>query len=146
MNLFGKSYVTEAEADGYLGETTPWEDAESADKQGALGWATVYIDNHYDVRHVVLGQEDTTLKVCTALLANEQLNGDLFLREKQSKTERGLIEKTVIATPVESTKKYDAKVAKAWQDPFPDITAAMVAGGYTPLKSSGMRSVSMVRS
>jgi len=142
---FSDGYCDVAYATSLLGTSAPWISTTSVNKEDSLQWGRVYIENTYKVPVNISDTEiNDALKNSNAILANEHLKSDLFLTARSSAPEKGLIEKTVQATPVKSTKKYDPNISSEWLDPFPQVTAIMASGGWKVTKG-GITTVPMIR-
>lgn len=142
---FSDGYCDVSYATSLLGNTKPWSSSQTSLKEDSLQWARVYIENTYTVPVDILIDEITSgLKNSNAFLANEHLTKSLFLAARDAAPELGLTEKTVEATPVKSTKKYNASYTAKWVDPFPQVTAIILSEGYY-LKKGSVKTVAMVR-
>lgn len=138
MSIVDETYATVEEADVIIGENDTWEDAEPDEKQEALEWATVYIDETYYVDDP--DPIPQSLKNANSLLAVEQLTKSLWDRQ----TGLGPVTFTSVqAGSVKSTKGYKQQSQSAWQDPFPHITAMLENDGYEMKKNQS--AVSLVR-
>jgi hypothetical protein len=143
-----EAYCTVAYADSVLGDTLPWDNAETADKEAALQWATVYIINTYSCSWDEDGDVPENVQTATAILGNYHLTSPLYdASAVQAQVDsNGLIKNKVVAGSVESEKEYDAYVSKEWIDPYPDATALLYVDGVCVLaKGGGLGSTSLVR-
>jgi len=142
---FSDGYCDVSYADSLLVLVTPWISTTVTNKENALQWGRVYIENTYDVPVTITDSEiNDALKNANAILGNEHVQEDLFFTARNAAPEKGLTEKTVQATPVKSTKKYDANISSEWIDPFPQVTAILASGGWKVVKG-GITTVPMIR-
>lgn len=144
MSIVDETYATLAEANTALSGIAPWSTAGDPAKQTALEWATVYMNDTYEIP---AGSVSSGLVQANAQLANEHLKSDLFLADRAGMPARGLVSASVEATGAAKTSKtYDPYITKSWMDPFPAITAMLKYYGFLLKKASGgMRTVSLVR-
>ena len=143
MAIVTKTYSTVAQANTVLGETTPWDDSEAAEKLTALEWATVYMDDTYNIPSNEASNQ--TLINANALLGNSQLTASLFKAADSAAPAKGLKKSKVKADVVESETEYDPYITGSWNDPYPDVSAMMINAGYALKKSGGMQTAILVR-
>lgn len=144
MAIVDSTYASVAEADTFLGETLPWEDAEAADKQTALEWATVYMNDTYSIALEDGVATPTSLKNANALLANEHLTQNLFTTAFATAPQVGVTLERVVAGDVESETRYDSNWSRNWIDPFPQISALLAVAGYS-ISKGGLGQPQLVR-
>jgi len=144
MAIVDSTYASVAEADTFLGETFPWEDTETVDKQEALEWATVYINDTYSIELEDGEATPTSLKNANAILANEHLTKNLFATAFAESPKVGVTLERVVAGSVESEIRYDTNWSRQWVDPFPAVTAMLGVDGY-PIAKGAASSPKLVR-
>ena len=151
MSIVEATYASVSESDVILGETLPWENAETENKQTALEWAVVYMNTTYQIPTSAIDEPVQALKNANAMLANEQLpedstdTGSIFTAVKDAAPAQGLTGETVKADVVSSSKSYDPYVSKQWVDPYPAVSAMLANAGFILTKRSGVNTVPMIR-
>ena len=143
MALVIETYSTVVQANSVLGETTPWDDSEAAQKLTALEWATIYMNTTYNIPSNEASNQ--TLINANAMLANSQLTASLFKAAESAAPAKGLKKSKVKADVVESETEYDPYITGSWNDPYPDVSAMMSNAGYALKKSGGMKTAILVR-
>jgi hypothetical protein len=132
-------------ADGINADSAAWGDATNTSKENSLQFARLYIENNYLLYFSVTNVPET-VQTANAMLAEKNLTADLFNAQSLLKPQAGLTEKTVDAKGVKSSKKWDPAFTGKWIDPYPQITAILLSGGYCKLKNGGgMITVPLVR-
>lgn len=135
------TFATVAEADALLASVTEWTTLSEPQKQEALEWAVVYMDQTYALQGVT---ENATLEHVNCQLAGEHVKSSLFTRA--APVPAGLTSKSVEAEGIKTSKSYDTTVTSRWADPFPAITAQMGYAGFKLKKStSGISTIPLVR-
>jgi len=151
MSIVEATYASVTESNVILGETLPWDNAETAEKQTALEWAVVYMNTTYQIPISAINAPVQALKNANAMLANAQLpesatdTGSIFTAVKDAAPAKGLIGETIKADVVSSSKLYDPYVSKQWTDPYPAVSAMLANAGFILTKRSGLATVPMIR-
>jgi hypothetical protein len=137
-------YATPAEADIELADDSVWIAYSNEEKEEALSWARVYIDDTYMFASVVDEDSNTYPEVITAnsILAAEHKLKSLFHRQSPTGP---LEESEVRAGSVLSRKRYRSKGMPTWVDPFPEITALLTSIGFIIVRSSSLTTVHLQR-
>jgi hypothetical protein len=116
------TFLTVEEADAILCANAPWSTAAEDNKQNALEMARIYTETNYTLRFNTANEAPEKVKIGNAIIANENLISDIFSRQDGLGT---LTEKTVKASSVTTTKKYNNQASSNWRDPFQKATAIM---------------------
>ena len=134
-------YCTTEYADAIIGLTSgDWLGLSSDQKEEALQWGRIYLDNTYaclpwpeeDDEDYLLPVPEA-VQTANAYAAVEYLEGTYFLVEDG--TLRGRTRVEVAAGSVMSRTDYDAYInSYGWNDPSPVITAVLGAIGCSPRK------------
>jgi hypothetical protein len=137
-----EAYCTVAYADSVLGEQLPWDSAETADKEAALQWGRVYIDDNYSCAFDPNNVPES-IQTANAILGNYHLTAPLYDSSKVEgeQSERGLTGNKVKAGSVESDKSYDPYAAMAKLDAYPDVTAILGTGGVCQYNGTNTKSL-----
>ena len=129
------------------GDTT-WDGAaDDATREQAMQFARLYIDRTYKLNFSLTGTIPDSVKYAENLFAIEHLKTNLFDKEHANVKAQGLQENTVQAGAAKVTKKYNERLSAKWRDPFPSITAILLANGVAHLNkgSRGISTMSLVR-
>ena len=150
MAILKAGYISVADADIILADSSEWMGSTTERKELAISWGRIYIDTNYSCVIDETAPSDS-VQYANALFADQYVKGSLYSSQGERADSKTTVSETTKAGSVEVSETYAVNNASGnvvQSDPFPDISAILYQDGcsYRPAGNGGsFKTVPFVR-